>query len=86
MTNMIKLINNEVQFCVKLLSSSGVDYSEFFNVTVSLKQGEPLSPLLFIQFINDMYNSLDTDQLTTNDTELLSMYMLLFADGIVLFT
>jgi len=31
-------------------------------------------------------NSLDTDQLTDKDIKLLSMYMLLFVDDIVLFT
>ena len=61
-------------------------YSEFFNVTVGVKQGEPLSHLLFILFINDVCNSLDTDKLTDKDIELLSMSMLLFADNIVLFT
>jgi len=36
---MIKLIYNDVHSCVRLLSSSGIDYSEFFNVTVGVKQG-----------------------------------------------
>jgi len=48
MTNMIKLIYNDVQSCVRSLSSSGIDNSEFFNVKVGVKQGKPLSPLLFI--------------------------------------
>ena len=75
MINMIKLIYNDVQSCVRVLSPSGIDYSlMFFNVTVGVKQGEPLSPLLFISFINDVCYSLDTDKLTDKDTELLSMF------------
>jgi len=35
---------------------------------------EPLFPLLFILFINDVCNSLDTDKLTDKAIELLSMY------------
>jgi len=86
MTNMIKLIYNDVRSCVRMLSSSGINYSEFFNVTVGVQQWEQLSPLLFILFSNDVCNSLDTDKLTDKDNILLSMYMLLFADAIVLFT
>jgi len=81
MTNMIKLIYNDIQSCVKLLSSSGVAYSECFNVTVGATQGVPLSPFLFILFNNDVCDSLETDK----GIELLSMY-LLFADDIALFT
>lgn len=84
MINMLKSIYSNVKACVKM--SSSMKFSEVFDVTLGLKQGEPLSPILFILFINDISTSIDFSQLTENDLEQLSMYMLLFADDIALFT
>ena len=53
---MIKSIYNNVKSCVKI--SSEIEMSEFVNVTVGLKQGEPLSQILFILFINDIVDSI----------------------------
>ena len=82
MTNMIKCIYNNVQSCVKL--SNTMKMSDFFDVTIGLKQGEPLSPLLFILFINDISANIDFNSLTDKDYDLLSRFMILFADDIVL--
>ena len=53
---------------------------------VSNKGNHSLPSCLFILFINDVCYPLDIEKLTDKDIELLSMYMLLFADDIVLFT
>ena len=50
------------------------------------KQGEPLSPILFLLFINDIVENLDFISLKNSDLELLSKYLILFADDIALFT
>ena len=84
MLDMLKAIYHSVKSCVKI--SPYTNFSEMFDVTIGLKQGEPLSPILFILFINDVSNALDFSKLTEKDLNYLSLYMLLFADDIVLFT
>ena len=58
----------------------------FFNVSVGLKQVEPLSPLLFILFINDIFSCIHVNSLVEKDLNELCMYLVLFADDIVIFT
>ena len=84
MLNMIKAIYANVKSCIR--NGKSMSTSNFFDVSLGVKQGEPLSPLLFILFLNDISESIDFQNLTDKDVELLSIYMLLFADDIALFT
>ena len=84
MLKMIQSIYQNVKSCIK--DSACMSLSEVFDVTLGVKQGEPLSPLLFILFINDIKDCLDLNNLTEKDLRLLSIFMLLFADDIALFT
>lgn len=84
MINMIKSIYRSVKACIK--DASNMSYSDMFDISLGVKQGEPLSPLLFILFINDVKDSVDFHNLTESDIDTLSIFMLLFADDIALFT
>ena len=70
--NMIKCMYSKVQSCVKL---SNTNISEFFDVTIGLKQGEPLSPILFLFFVNDIVENFDFNSLSDKDLELLSNFI-----------
>ena len=54
---MIRSMYETVQSCVKL--TDNINSSEFFNISLGLKQGEPLPPILFLLFINDIIETLD---------------------------
>ena len=71
-----------VKSCVRVNGT----LSEFFDSYMGVKQGEPLSTLLFIFFVNDMSSYLQTDSLDYLSIDDLQIYIVLFADDTVLFS
>ena len=47
----------KVRNCARLLFKT----SDFFDISLGVKQGEPLSPILFILFVNDMHKEMSTN-------------------------
>ena len=75
---MLQAIYKSVKSCVKVKGS----LSEFFDSYM----GEPLSPLLFIFFINDMSTYLHDNTADLVTIEELQIFLLLFADDTVIFS
>lgn len=72
---------------VKLRIRTGGVLSDAFDNFLGVKQGEPLSPLLFLFFINDIIQDLSTD---VNNSDICTVngymiYLILFADDTLLF-
>ncbi|CAG2221325.1 unnamed protein product [Mytilus edulis] len=77
---------NSIYSSVRLRVRSGGVLSEAFDNHLGVKQGEPLSPLLFLFFINDIIQDISTD--VNEDVISLNgilIYLILFADDTVLF-
>ena len=75
----IRAMYDSVKCCVKHCGS----YSEFFEVSVGLKQGETLSPILFSLFIEDLELYLQGRPGSGLNIKDINLLLLLFADDMV---
>lgn len=75
MVNVLKEMYASVKACVKMNGTK----SDFFDLNSGVRQGEPLSPMLFLLFINDVQQYLSQDEHFS-----IELFLLLFADDTVL--
>ena len=80
----VKAIYNSVKLCVRSLGK----FSDCFDSFVGVKQGEPLSLLLFILFLNDLSEELNVNvDVSTFDKSIIEQFkkiILLFTDDTLL--
>ena len=81
----LQTIYSSVKSCVRTNTSTNVNLA-YFDRFMCMKQGEPLSPFLFICFINDMYAFIKDGSFDTVNIDELQLLLLLFADDTVLFS
>ena len=86
LTRMLRSSYHKVLAAVKMQS----DVSSFFEIALGVKQGEPLSPLWFILFINDIYSDLTVvdklGEVAGVSINQICFFLLLFADDMVIFS
>ncbi|MEW8545054.1 MAG: reverse transcriptase family protein [Candidatus Thiodiazotropha sp.] len=83
MVNSLKAMYENVKTCVKFKNR----YSNFFSSNIGLKQGDPLSAILFVFFINDLIENVGLhDNRYSFSIQDVNLFMLLYADDVVLFS
>lgn len=79
--NALRSMYTIVKSCVKFHSA----FSSFFTSYNGLKQGDPSSPLLFMLFINDIVQNINTDLDAIFTIDDLQLFLMLYADDAVIF-
>lgn len=72
----IKSMYNVVRSCIRYKST----YSTFFSSNIGFKQGDPSSPLLFMLFVNDIVDRINTDLDSIFSVNELKLFLILYAD------
>ena len=70
-----------VRLCIKYDNT----FSQFFDSHIGLKQGDPSFPILFMLFVNDMIESINSNLNGIFTTNEIKLFLILFADGQVVF-
>ena len=70
-----------VKLCIKYKNS----FSQFFDSHIGLKQGDPSSPILFMLFVNDMIDCINSNINDIFTIDELKLFIILFADDQVVF-
>ncbi|XP_053399819.1 uncharacterized protein LOC128557111 [Mercenaria mercenaria] len=81
MVKALKAMYSTVKSCVRYNHSQ----SDFFESHVGLKQGDPSSPLLFMFFVNDLMNNINSDLNDIFTIEEMKLFLLLYADDQAVF-
>ena len=80
MLNAVKEMYETVKSVIKYNNN----FSRSFDVNNGVKQGDPLSPILFIFFINDLVNNIKPNsELDLFFIDNLPLFALLYADAVV---
>jgi hypothetical protein len=79
--NSIRCMYESIKSCVRSLKS----VSDVFKSNVGVKQGETLSPMLFLSFINDMASAIHLNESDVFSVDELQLFLLIFADDTALF-
>ena len=77
----LKSMYDEVRACIRCNGS----LSRSFNSYMGLKQGDPSSPLLFMMFINDLLDNINSNLENMFKLDDIILFMILYADDAVVF-